>query len=97
MNITLTPELESLVNRKVQSGRYNSAGEVIRDALQLMDEKDRTNEKQLEELRMEIIKAEDQIKNGQFIEIKSEAELREFGERIIRRGHERLAAEQGAK
>jgi len=33
MNITLTPELESFIETKVNSGMYASASEVIRDAL----------------------------------------------------------------
>ena len=40
MNIHLTPELEQLVHGKVQSGRYNSASEVVREALRLMEERD---------------------------------------------------------
>jgi len=31
MNVSLTPELEKLVNEKVASGLYNSASEVIRE------------------------------------------------------------------
>ena len=91
MTITLTPELESLVDRKVKSGQYNSAGEVVREALELLDEKDRIKEVRLEELRAKIIEAEEDFKNGSFITINSEAESRELAERIIRRGYERLA------
>jgi antitoxin ParD1/3/4 len=40
MNVSLTPELEKLVQRKVQTGRYNSASEVVREALRLMEERD---------------------------------------------------------
>ena len=40
MNIYLTKELEQLVQNKVQSGRYNSASEVVREALRLMEERD---------------------------------------------------------
>ncbi len=40
MNIHLTHELEQLVHDKVQSGRYNSASEVVREALRLMEERD---------------------------------------------------------
>jgi putative addiction module CopG family antidote len=38
MNVNLTPELETLVRRKVASGMYTSASEVVREALRLMEE-----------------------------------------------------------
>jgi antitoxin ParD1/3/4 len=41
MNINLSPQLEDLVRQKVASGLYTSASEVVREALRLMDEKDR--------------------------------------------------------
>ena len=37
LNINLTPQLEKLVRQKVESGRYNSASEVVREALRLME------------------------------------------------------------
>ncbi len=40
-NVSLTPELEDLVDRKVASGRYRSASEVVRAALRLLDERER--------------------------------------------------------
>lgn len=33
MNVSLTPELEQFVQSRVESGRYNSASEVVREAL----------------------------------------------------------------
>lgn len=33
MNVSLTPELEKAVKEKVESGLYNNASEVIREAL----------------------------------------------------------------
>ncbi len=35
MNVSLTPELEREIERRVASGRYTSASEVIREALRL--------------------------------------------------------------
>jgi uncharacterized protein len=40
MNISLTPELEKYVRRKVGSGLYNNASEVIREALRLLLERE---------------------------------------------------------
>ncbi|WP_147022885.1 type II toxin-antitoxin system ParD family antitoxin [Microvirga aerophila] len=40
-NVSLTPELEALVDSRVASGRYRSASEVVRAALRLLDERER--------------------------------------------------------
>jgi antitoxin ParD1/3/4 len=44
MNVSLTPELERLVNEKVESGLYQTASEVVREALRLLRERDRARE-----------------------------------------------------
>ncbi|HXJ93973.1 MAG TPA: type II toxin-antitoxin system ParD family antitoxin [Terriglobia bacterium] len=54
MNVDLTPELEMLVHNKVKTGRYNSVSEVVREALLLFEERDRTRSLQLRELRKKI-------------------------------------------
>jgi antitoxin ParD1/3/4 len=54
MNINLTPQLEEMIRQKVDSGMYNSASEVVRDALRLMDERDRVQTAKLAQLRHEI-------------------------------------------
>lgn len=56
MNISLTPQLKELVNKKVESGLYSSASEVMRAALRLLEERDRLQAIRLEELRAEIKK-----------------------------------------
>lgn len=57
MNVHLTPELEQLVQTKVQSGRYNSASEVVREALRLMEQRDELRTIQLQQLRSRIDRA----------------------------------------
>lgn len=64
MNVSLTPQLEDLVRRKVESGRYNSASEVIRDALRLLEEEDKVRELRLEALREKIQRGVDQLDQG---------------------------------
>ena len=54
MNISLTPQLEQLVQERVKSGRYTSASEVIREALRMMEEKDRLLGAKLDQLRQDI-------------------------------------------
>ena len=61
MNVSLTPELEKLVNRKVKSGRYQTASEVVREALRALEERDQFTAHRLGELRKEIAK---ELKSG---------------------------------
>jgi antitoxin ParD1/3/4 len=54
MNVSLTPELEKFVSAKVSTGRYNSASEVVREALRLLEENDRVRAQQLKEFNREL-------------------------------------------
>lgn len=54
LNVNLTPELEAMVREKVATGLYSSASEVVREALRLMEEKDRFNKMKLDQLRADI-------------------------------------------
>ena len=54
MNVSLTPELEKFVSGKVESGRYNSASEVVPEALRLLEEHDSARAAQLAEFNDEI-------------------------------------------
>ncbi len=83
MNVSLTPQLEELVKKKVDSGLYGSASEVIREALRLLEERDRIHSMRLEELRAEIRKGLDS----------GEATPLNIGD-IKARGRRRLAAER---
>jgi antitoxin ParD1/3/4 len=60
MNISLTEEFEQYVSRKVKSGLYHSAREVIRDGIRLMKERDELHQSRLAELRKEIAIGVDQ-------------------------------------
>jgi antitoxin ParD1/3/4 len=54
MNVSLTPELERFVQAKVESGRYNSASEVVREALRLLEDHEQTRSTQLAEFNQEL-------------------------------------------
>lgn len=54
INVSLTPQLEDMIRKKVASGLYNSASEVVREALRLMEEQDRLRAIKLEQLRQDI-------------------------------------------
>lgn len=64
MNVSLTPELEQIVSLKVESGLYNSASEVVREGLRLLQQRDEMREMKLEALRKEIQKGIDDLEAG---------------------------------
>jgi len=68
MNVSLTPELEKLVESKVQSGRYQSASEVVREGLRLLDDQDRLREMRLEEVRRKVQAGIDELDRGEGID-----------------------------
>jgi antitoxin ParD1/3/4 len=67
MNVSLTPELERLVQEKVSSGLYNSASEVVREALRLLHERDELRKARLEELRRKIAKGVEAADRGELV------------------------------
>ena len=67
MNISLTRELEEYISRKIRSGLYKSASEVVREALRLLHEKDQIDRSTLAELHREIQTGLDQLDRGEGI------------------------------
>lgn len=65
MNISLTPALEKMIQDKVASGLYNSASEVVREALRLLYEREQYQKKRIDELNTEIEKGLDCVARGE--------------------------------
>jgi len=68
MNVSLTPELEQFVSAKVQSGRYNSASEVVREALRLLEDHDEERTARLGEFNGEIGRRLAALDRGETVE-----------------------------
>jgi antitoxin ParD1/3/4 len=62
MTITLTGELEELINEKVKSGEYKSADEVVIEGLRLLKAKGQG----MEALRREIMRGIVDMQQGRF-------------------------------
>jgi antitoxin ParD1/3/4 len=69
MNVSLTPELDKLVKMKVESGLYNSASEVIREALRLLKSRDDLNEGRINALKSDIQKGISSLDDGKGVEM----------------------------
>ncbi len=68
MNVHLTPELETLVHNKVKTGRYNSASEVVREALRLFEERERIRELQIRGLQKKINQGWASLERGEGVD-----------------------------
>lgn len=85
MTITLTNDLEELINDEIKSGAYGSADEVIRASLRLL----KAREEGVDALRKEILLGFEAIQQGRFTSIDSDEELESFSDEIIRQAQER--------
>jgi antitoxin ParD1/3/4 len=65
MNVSLTPELEQLIHKKVETGLYLSASEVVREALRLLEQRDKLQALKFEEVKREIQIGIDQADRGE--------------------------------
>lgn len=83
MNVSLTPELDRFVAGKVESGRYTSASEVVREALRLLEEHDRARTAQLAEFNRELGARLASLDRGESID------PREVRDRLERKSQER--------
>lgn len=64
MNVSLTPEIEALIENKVRSGMYNSASEVVREGIRLLQQRDELRDAKLNALRNDIQKGIDSLEAG---------------------------------
>ena len=85
MNVSLTKELEVLVNSKVRSGMYQTASEVVREGLRLLKQRD-----QLEKFRYDIQTGFEEIERGDFQEYDATT-TKDLARDIVAAGKARLA------
>lgn len=68
LNVSLTPRLRQYVRRKVKSGRYESASEVIRDSLRALEERDRAAEAFWGDVRAKVRVARGEVAAGKTVD-----------------------------
>ena len=65
MHVSLTDRLAAYVREKVESGRYNNASEVVREALRLLEQNDEIRQLKLDRLREAIFLGDRQVASGE--------------------------------
>lgn len=91
MNVSLTPQLEKLIDQKVRGGAYQTASEVVREALRLLAERDERRSLELQHLRQQIQLGLGDIRDGRVASldmkrIKAEARREMTGRKLKRVG-----------
>ena len=85
MTITLSGEIEALVDEQVKSGAYRSAEEVILLSLRLF----REHQEKLAELRGAMQAAREDIEQGRYTVCHTDEEMAAFTDKVIRQAQER--------
>jgi len=83
MNVSPTPELDRFVAEKVESGRYTSASEVVREALRLLQEHEQSRAAQLASFNRELAVRLAALDRGEYVT--AEESLRRIEERSAQR------------
>ena len=68
LNVSLTPALEKFVHGRVAAGRYQTASEVVRDALRLLELRERELDEAYDDLKRRLKRGAAQAKRGELIE-----------------------------
>ncbi len=68
MTVSLTPELEVFVASRVESGKFLSASEVVREGLRLLEEREERRDAELARLRRRIQVGLDQACAGELVD-----------------------------
>ena len=73
MNISLTAELEEIVQTYVKKGMYGNQSEVLRAGLRLLHERDLEQQAKLASMRKDIAVGLQQILDGDVVELSAES------------------------
>src|SRR5262249_21751914 len=68
VNISLTPELGAFLQSRVKSGRYQTTSEVVREALRLLEHREREREAGLRDLKAKLARGATQAARGELLD-----------------------------
>ena len=109
MNISITDHLVGYVRKKVRTGRYNNASEVVRDALRRMEDEEAREvrlarpsaedivadltSQQVDHIRRRVLAGIESIERGEYAEFAGRKGLEELACGVKARGRKLLAQE----
>ncbi len=81
-NYSLTPPLEQYVRDRANSGDYNNASEVVREAIRLLRRVEEQRALKMERLRAAIVEGDGALERGEFTDLDSDGALDAFIDEI---------------
>jgi antitoxin ParD1/3/4 len=112
MNVSITDRLVGFVRKKVKSGRYNNASEVVREALRRMEDEDARavrlakpsaddiltdlTEQQIARIRQRVRASIEAIDAGEYAEYQGREGLKRLADNVKARGR-KLLNQQNSK
>lgn len=90
VNVSITPELDSFLQSRVKSGRYQTTSEVVREALRLLERQEQEREETLKQLKAKLDRGAGQAERGEVID--GDEVFDELREMIEERRRSRLAS-----
>jgi antitoxin ParD1/3/4 len=113
MNVSITDRLAAYVRKKVKSGRYNNASEVVREALRRMEDEDQRalrlakptaddilidlTEEQLDGIRRRVRAGIESVEAGKFVEYEGRGGLNRLADGVKARGRKLLVQQTSGK
>jgi antitoxin ParD1/3/4 len=68
VNISITPELDTFLQNRVESGRYQTTSEVVREALRLLERHEQEREEAFHQLKAKLERGAGQAERGELID-----------------------------
>lgn len=113
MNVSITDRLAGYVRKKVKSGRYNNASEVVRDALRRMEDDEARalrlaqpsaddivsdlTQQQLDGIRQRVRASIEAIDSGEYLEYEGREGLQKLADGVKARARKLLAREASGR
>ena len=68
VNISITPELDAFLQNRVQSGRYQTTSEVVREGLRLLERQEMERDEAFRQLKAKLKRGAAQADAGQLLD-----------------------------
>jgi antitoxin ParD1/3/4 len=93
-NVNLTEHFDRFIEAGITSGRFSNASEVVREGLRLLEQREREDKAKLEWLRAAAKEGFDDIERGDYVTLRSAAEIDDFIDQLGEEASAEFASRQ---